>query len=72
VEVYVRVRERLRTMLVCAALQVGVVMGVPMRPEQIQELMHGMNQQKLAHVIPEEDEDGGDPGSGAMDPGAGC
>ena len=66
-----RVRERLRTMLVCAALQVGVFWGVPMRPEQIQELMHQMHQPKVAHVIPQEDEDGGDPGSGTRDPGSG-
>jgi hypothetical protein len=46
-------------MLVCAALQVGVFCGVPMRPEQIQELMFQMNLPKLAHVIPDE-EAGGD------------
>ena len=52
------VRERLRTMLVCAALQVGVLCGVPMRPEQIQELMFQMNLPKLAHVIPDEEAGG--------------
>lgn len=52
-----RLRERLRTLLVCVGLQVGVMLGVPMRPEQIQELMQGMHQQKLAHVIPQEDRD---------------
>jgi hypothetical protein len=56
-EVPVRLRERLRTLLVCVGLQIGVMLGVPMRPEQIQELMHGMHQQKLAHVIPQEDRD---------------
>lgn len=53
-----RVRERLRAMLVCATLQIGVIWGVPMRPEQIQALMHAMSQPQLAHVIPEEDEEG--------------
>jgi hypothetical protein len=49
-------------MLVCAALQVGVLCGVPMRPEQIQELMFQLHQPKLAHVIP--DEEGGGDGDG--------
>ena len=51
--------SRLRVVFVCAALQLGVFSGVPMRPEQIQELMHQMNQPKLAHVLPA-DEEGGD------------
>jgi hypothetical protein len=40
-------------------LEVGVLFGVPMRPEQIEELMHQMNQPKLAHVLKEET-NGGD------------
>jgi len=51
--------SRLRVVFICAALQLGVFSGVPMRPEQIQELMHQMNQPKLAHVLPA-DEEGGD------------
>jgi hypothetical protein len=35
----------------------GVLGGVPMRPDEIQELMHQMNQPALAHVLPTEDED---------------
>jgi hypothetical protein len=68
----VRVRERLRTLLVCITLEVGVVFGVPMRPEQIQELLFQMNLPKLAHVIPDEEAsgDGDDPPPGA-DPDAG-
>jgi hypothetical protein len=38
----------------------GVLGGVPMRPDEIQELMHQMNQPALAHVLPTEDEEGGD------------
>lgn len=46
----------------CAFLQIGVLAGVPMRPEQIKELMHQMNQPTLAHVLPSEEETGdGDP-----------
>ena len=43
----------------CAFLQMGVLAGVPMRPEQIKELMHQMNQPTIAHVLPSEEEAGG-------------
>jgi hypothetical protein len=55
------IASRLRVVFVCAALQLGVFSGVPMRPEQIQELMHQMNQPKLAHVLPADEESGDDP-----------
>lgn len=55
------IASRLRVVFVCAALQLGVFSGVPMRPEQIQELMHQMNQPKLAHVLPADEERGDDP-----------
>ena len=47
-------------LLACAALQIGVLTGVPMRPEQIRELMHQMNQPAIAHVLPSEEEPGDD------------
>ena len=53
-------KKRLRTLLACAALEMGVLMGVPMRPEQIKELMHQMNQPTIAHVLPSEEEAGDD------------
>jgi len=49
-----RVPSRLRTLLVCCMLEYAALMGSPMRPEQIQELLRAMNQPKLAHVIPDE------------------
>ena len=54
-------RARLRTVLVCTMLETGVMLGVPMRPQQIEELLHTMNQPKVVHVLPEEDvrSDGG-------------
>jgi hypothetical protein len=52
--------SRLRVLVVCLALELGVLVGVPMRPDEIQELMHQMNQPTLAHVLPTEDDDGGD------------
>ena len=53
--------ERLRVLVVCMALEMGVITGVPMRPGEIQELMNQMNQPKLAHVLPSENDEGNDP-----------
>ena len=46
-----RLPPRLRTMLVCSMLEYAALMGSPMRPEEIEELMRQMNQPKLAHVL---------------------
>lgn len=46
-----RVSLALRTVLVCLGLQVGVMFGVPMRPEQVEELMRELNQPRLAHEL---------------------
>jgi hypothetical protein len=51
-------------LLVCAALEFGVLAGVPMRPEQIQELMNQMNQPSVAHALPADEESGDDPPDG--------
>ena len=58
------IKKRLRTILLCAALEIGVLAGVPMRPEEIRALMHQMNQPTIAHVLPSEDERGNDPPDG--------
>jgi len=50
--------KKLRVLLVCLTLQVGVVLGAPMRPEEIQDLMHQMNQPKVAYVLPSENDSG--------------
>jgi hypothetical protein len=56
-------KKKLRVAAVCLTLEIGVLVGSPMRPEEIQELMHQMNHPKLAHVLPSEDDDGDDPPS---------
>jgi hypothetical protein len=38
-------------------LEVGALTGVPMRPEEIRELMQTLNQPKVAHVLKETEED---------------
>jgi hypothetical protein len=53
-----RMSSQLRTILMCALLEYAALMGSPMRPEEIEELLRTMNQPKLAHVITEEKGDG--------------
>jgi hypothetical protein len=57
--------SRLRVLFLCATLELGVLIGVPMRPDQIQELMHQMNQPTVAHTLPADEEGGDDPPDGA-------
>ncbi len=56
--------KRLRSVFVCAFLQFGALLGIPMRPEEIQELMRQMSAPKLAHVLPSEEQAGDDPPDG--------
>ena len=54
-------KSRLRTVLCCVALQLGALSGVPMRPDEIQELMNGLAQPKLARTNPDRPDDGDPP-----------
>jgi hypothetical protein len=56
----VSLKEKLRVLLACSVLEFGVLIGAPMRPDQIKELMHQMNQPTLAHVLPSDEEAGDD------------
>jgi hypothetical protein len=51
------IRKRFRTIFLCAVLELGALAGVPMRPEEIRELLQTMNQPKVAHVLRETDDD---------------
>jgi hypothetical protein len=54
----VSVNHRLRTLLCCLVLEIGALSGIPMRPEQIRDLMQSLNTPKIAHTDPERrDED---------------
>ncbi len=44
----------LRTLLLCLPLLLGAFAGMPMRPEEIEDLLHSANQQKIVHVISDE------------------
>ena len=50
--------EKLRTIFVCLTLEVGVLFGVPMKPEEIQKLLREMNQPTLAQTLPADEDDG--------------
>ena len=52
--------KRLRLLLLCVALELGVLSGVPMRPCEIQDLMNQMNQPRMAHALPSENDEGDD------------
>lgn len=49
-----RLPSRLRTILVCAMLEYAALVGSPMRPDEIEELLRTMNQPKIAHVVTNE------------------
>ena len=53
--------RRLRLLLLCGVLQFGVLIGTPMPPERIRELLHQIHTPKIVHVLPAEDDEGGDP-----------
>jgi len=52
------VRKRLRTVLVCAVLEFGAMIGLPMRPDEIESLMRTMSQPKVTHTLPDDCENG--------------
>lgn len=46
-------RRRLRTVLCCVVLEFGALTGVPMRPDEIQNLLQALSVPKLAQEDPE-------------------
>ena len=55
-------RKRLRVLLVCAALEFAAFSGMPMRADEIEDLMRQINRPKLAHALPADREEGDNPG----------
>ena len=51
-------KRRLRTLACCGLLQIAALFGIPMRPKEVQEFMQSLNEQKVAHTLPEEKEKG--------------
>jgi hypothetical protein len=61
----VSIKNLLRTLAICLPLMVGIIGGVPMKPEEIEELMHNLNQPKITVTIPGESENGDEPIEGS-------
>ena len=51
------VKDKLRKILLIGALAAGSLMGMPMPPEEIEELLCQMNQVRTEIVIKEEDDE---------------
>lgn len=51
-------KSRVRTILCCVVLEVGALTGVPMRPDEIRELMDTLAQPKLARTNPDRPDEG--------------
>jgi hypothetical protein len=45
--------KKIRTVLACLILEAGVLMGVPVRAEQVEELSRSLSQPKIAQTEPE-------------------
>jgi hypothetical protein len=41
-------RKRLRTICACLVLEAGVLLGVPVRVEQVEDLLRSLNQPRIA------------------------
>ena len=50
------IKHRLRALFLCMPLLLGALSGMAMRPEEIEELMHSMNQQKIVVTVDDESE----------------
>jgi hypothetical protein len=49
--------SRLRNVLFCIVLALASSAGVPMRADEVEELMQAMNQPKVAHTLQDERRD---------------
>ena len=55
------IKEKFRRILLIGAIGLALHTGTPMRPDEIEELMHQMNQPKVAHTLRDENNQGVDP-----------
>ena len=52
------IKHKLRMLLLYLPLLAGSLCGVPMRPEDMDQLMEAMNQERIEYVIPDDSENG--------------
>jgi len=55
-------KGKFRNITLCLALGLGSLIGVPVRAEELEDLLSQMNQPKVARALPDEN-DNGDPPS---------
>jgi len=55
----VSLKRRLRTLAACLVLQVGTLLGSPMKVEDLEDLLRSLTLPRLAHTRPNEADAGG-------------
>jgi hypothetical protein len=53
-------KRKLRALFLCLPLLMGSLLGAPMRPEQIEELMRAMSQQKIVRTVADDNQNDDD------------
>lgn len=48
----------IRRLLLCLVLELGVLSGMPMRPDEIVRLMQSLSRPRVVHTLPDEGETG--------------
>jgi hypothetical protein len=56
----VSLKLKLRMLLLYLPLLAGSMSGVPMRPEDMDQILGTMNQERIEYVIPDDSENGDD------------
>jgi hypothetical protein len=56
----VSIKLKLRMLLLYLPLLAGSLSGVPMRPEDMNQVMEALNQERIEYVIPDDSENGDD------------
>jgi len=56
----VSIKRKLRMLLLYLPLLAGSMSGVPMRPEDMDQILGTMNQERIEYVIPDDSENGDD------------
>jgi hypothetical protein len=51
-------KNSLRKIVLCLTLEAGLIMGMPMRPEEIEELMRCTSRPEIVRTTPEESDPG--------------
>ena len=54
------IKHKLRMLLFYLPLLAGSLIGVPMRPEDMDQIMETLNQERIEYVIPDDSENGDD------------